>query len=86
MSSHIVLVDTSIPPAVLHQIATAGPLDEISNVVDAVRSHIFFGMAIIMQSLASFSAQWYLSSTRQADTAHKTGFASVLFIGVFILR
>ncbi|KAL9102361.1 MAG: hypothetical protein Q9163_002483 [Psora crenata] len=42
MSSIIVSVDTPLPSAVLRQIAIAGPLDEISNVVGAVRSHIFW--------------------------------------------
>jgi hypothetical protein len=42
MSSHIVSGDTPLPPAILRQIVTAGPLDEISNMPDAVRSHIFW--------------------------------------------
>lgn len=42
MSFHIVSTNTPFPPAVLRQIATAGPLDEISNVAGAVRSHIFW--------------------------------------------
>lgn len=42
MNSYIVSGDTPLPPAVLQQIATAGPLDEISNVADSVRSHIFW--------------------------------------------
>jgi len=41
MNSYIVSLDTPLPPAVLQQIASAGPLDEISNVAGAVRSHIF---------------------------------------------
>ncbi|KAH6627493.1 hypothetical protein F5144DRAFT_575997 [Chaetomium tenue] len=42
MSSHIVSEGTPLPPTILQQIATAGPLDEISNIPDAVRSHIFW--------------------------------------------
>ena len=34
--------DAPLPPAILRQIATAGSLDEISNIRDAVRSHIFW--------------------------------------------
>lgn len=42
MTSHVVSEATHLPPAVLRKIATAGPLDEISNIPDAVRSHIFW--------------------------------------------
>ncbi len=42
MSSHVVSGGTPLPPAILRQIATAGPIDEISNMRDAVRSHIFW--------------------------------------------
>lgn len=42
MSFHTVSTDTALPPTVLQEIATAGPLDEISNITGAVRSHIFW--------------------------------------------
>ncbi|KAI0860359.1 hypothetical protein F4860DRAFT_479594 [Xylaria cubensis] len=41
MTSHILSADNPLPPSFLQQIATAGPLDEISNVAGAVRHHIF---------------------------------------------
>lgn len=42
MTFHIVSGGTPLPTAILRQIATAGPLDQISNLRDAVRSHIFW--------------------------------------------
>ena len=42
MSSHIVSEELPLQPAILRQIATAGALDEISNIPDAVRFHIFW--------------------------------------------
>ncbi|GAW23541.1 hypothetical protein ANO14919_131010 [Xylariales sp. No.14919] len=42
MTSHIISADNPLPLAFLQQIATAGPLDEISNIAGAVRHHIFW--------------------------------------------
>jgi len=42
MSFYDLSGDTSLPPAILRQIAIAGAVDEISNIPDAVRSHIFW--------------------------------------------
>lgn len=41
MTSHIISQATPLPAAVLYQIALASPLDEISNIPNAARSHIF---------------------------------------------
>lgn len=42
MTSHIVSAGTPLPPAMLQEVAADSPLDEISNIPGAVRSHIFW--------------------------------------------
>ncbi|KAF7547578.1 hypothetical protein G7Z17_g7627 [Cylindrodendrum hubeiense] len=42
MDAHIVSESNPLPISMLRQIALAGSLDEISNIPDAVRHHIFW--------------------------------------------